>query len=99
MTSPSTLLWFRQDLRLQDNPALQAAAREGNILPVYILDDSNAGDWAMGAASRWWLHHSLTRLNAQLENRLAVLAGDPLEIIPALMNTHGIEVILSLIHI
>lgn len=91
MSKPTTLLWFRQDLRLQDNPALQAAARPGAVLPVYILDDSNSGDWAMGAASRWWLHNSLSRLSEQLNNRLIVLSGDPLKIIPQLMHAHGIE--------
>jgi len=48
------IVWFRQDLRVADNPALTAAADTGNpVLPVYILDDGNAGDWKMGAASRW----------------------------------------------
>jgi deoxyribodipyrimidine photo-lyase len=59
MTVPVAIHWFRQDLRLSDNPALTIAARQGNILPIYILDDDNAGEHAMGAASRWWLHHSL----------------------------------------
>ena len=52
--------WFRQDLRLSDNPSLSAAAANGAVLPVYILDDANAGDHRMCGASRWWLHHSLT---------------------------------------
>ena len=34
--------WFRQDLRLSDNPSLSAAAAKGAVLPVYILDDVNA---------------------------------------------------------
>jgi deoxyribodipyrimidine photo-lyase len=54
------VMWFRQDLRLADNPALQAACETGApILPVYILDDVNSGAWKMGAARRWWLHESL----------------------------------------
>lgn len=69
-------MWFRQDLRLRDNPALCAAAGIGPVLPVYILDDGNAGEWKMGAASRWWLHHSLRRLDQSLEGRLWVLQGD-----------------------
>jgi deoxyribodipyrimidine photo-lyase len=65
-----TLLWFRQDLRLQDNPALAAAsARGGAVLPVYILDDDGEGEWRPGAASRWWLHHSLAALDAALRER------------------------------
>jgi hypothetical protein len=76
----STLLWLRQDLRLEDNPALQAAvARGGPIVPVYILDE--AGEWgrAPGAASRWWLHQSLTAFDASLRargSRLVLASGD-----------------------
>ena len=52
IVTPS-ILWFRQDLRLQDNPALHAAlARGGPIVPVYILDDGAEGAWAMGGADR-----------------------------------------------
>ena len=46
------IVWFRQDLRLADNPALAAAADSGApVLPIYILDDDNAGDWAMADKS------------------------------------------------
>ena len=58
-----TILWLRHDLRLLDNPALTAAAqRKRPILPVYILDDETPGEWRIGGAGRWWLHHSLTSL-------------------------------------
>lgn len=54
------ILWFRQDLRLNDNPALDAAVRSGvAIVPLLIMDDETPGVWKPGAASRWWLHHSL----------------------------------------
>ena len=58
MTRSVSLYWFRQDLRLADNPALTAAAKAGAVLPVYILDDHHAGDHKMGGASRWWLHNA-----------------------------------------
>lgn len=74
--TPLTVMWFRQDLRLRDNPALCAAASSGTVLPVYILDDENAGAWKMGGASRWWLHHSLKRLDESLDGRLWILRGD-----------------------
>ncbi|HEX9954976.1 MAG TPA: deoxyribodipyrimidine photo-lyase [Allosphingosinicella sp.] len=61
-----TLVWFRQDLRLHDQPALVAAAAEGAVVPVYILDDESPGRWAIGGAQRWWLHHSLARLGEDL---------------------------------
>ena len=73
------LVWLRRDLRLQDNPALQAALDAGDTpLPIYIHDEPR-GHWPLGAASAWWLHHSLTSLKVSLQDRgsdLIVLAGD-----------------------
>ena len=58
----TTLVWFRSDLRVEDNPALAAAAAGGSVVPVFIHAPAEDGAWAPGAASRWWLHHSLTAL-------------------------------------
>ncbi len=73
------IVWFRHDLRLADNPALAAAVQTGlPILPVYILDDETSGVRAPGAASRWWLHHSLAALDADLRamgSRLVLRRG------------------------
>ena len=85
------LHWFRQDLRLADNPALRAAAADGEVLCVYVLDDHNAGDAALGGASRWWLHQSLVALDQSLGGALAVYAGDAREILPALVREHRID--------
>lgn len=60
-------------------------------MPVYILDDENAGDWKMGAASRWWLHHSLSSLNASLNGRMLFFGGDAKEILPALVRDIGAD--------
>jgi deoxyribodipyrimidine photo-lyase len=60
------LVWFRQDLRLHDNPALSAAVAAGTVIPVYILDDEGPGYRRMGAAQRWWLHHSLKALRKHI---------------------------------
>ena len=50
--STPVIVWFRQDLRLTDNPALHAAVQEGRpVMPIYILDDENAGEWQMGGQS------------------------------------------------
>jgi len=68
MTNPS-ILWFRRDLRLTDQAALITAAAEGPVIPVYILDDETPRHRAMGGASRWWLHHSLSALDAALRAR------------------------------
>jgi deoxyribodipyrimidine photo-lyase len=59
-------MWFRQDLRLADHPALSAAAAAGSVIPLYILDNETPKDWRWGAASRWWLHHSLEALHKQI---------------------------------
>ncbi len=93
MTDAPAIVWFRNDLRLSDNPALLAAAASARrILPVYILDDESAGDWAMGGASRWWLHHSLKALAADIEGlggRLVLREGDAAAIIPDLVRESG----------
>jgi deoxyribodipyrimidine photo-lyase len=68
MTAP-TLLWLRQDLRLADQPALAAAIHDGPVVPVYVLDDETPKHRKMGAASRWWLHHSLKALDAALREK------------------------------
>jgi deoxyribodipyrimidine photo-lyase len=63
----STLLWFRQDLRIADNPALEAALELAEpVVPVFIYAPEEDGLWPPGGASRWWLHHSLVRLNEAL---------------------------------
>ncbi|MEO5494261.1 MAG: deoxyribodipyrimidine photo-lyase [Sphingomonas sp.] len=65
MATPS-IVWFRQDLRLADQAALAAAVHDGPVVPVYILDDETPKHRKMGAASRWWLHHSLANLDRDL---------------------------------
>lgn len=69
MSSPS-IVWFRDDLRLADHPALLAAIdRGGPVLGLYVLDDESDGVRPLGGAARWWLHHSLTALAADLRER------------------------------
>ncbi len=64
------IYWFRQDLRLHDNPALNAAVDTGKpIIAVYILDQNNTNKWSLGSASQWWLHHSLLELSHALSQR------------------------------
>lgn len=85
------IFWFRRDLRIHDNPALYNAAKEGKVLPIYILDDRNAGDYQIGDASKVWLHHSLIALNQKLEGNLLIQKGDPLEIITRLAKSNEID--------
>lgn len=69
MTSPS-IVWFRDDLRLADNPALRAAIDRGEpVIALYVFDEESPGICAIGGAARWWLHHSLASLDERLRDR------------------------------
>ena len=88
------ILWFRQDLRLADNPALLAAAATRRpIVPVYIFEE--AGRWPPGAASRWWLHESLATLARALAGlgdggpRLVLRRGRALDVLSDLSAETG----------
>jgi deoxyribodipyrimidine photo-lyase len=87
------LLWLRRELRLTDNAALIAAMAAGRpVVPVFVLDDDSPGSWAPGGASRWWLHHSLACLGADLAARGAPLVlrrGRFADVIPALAAELG----------
>ncbi len=80
MSASTAIVWFRRDLRLADNPALDYARKHHeHIVPVFVWDPEAEGDWAPGGAARWWLHHSLTELAERLEkrgSRLIVARGD-----------------------
>ena len=82
--SQTTIAWFRQDLRIDDNPALIAAARRGaNVIPLYIRDPDGEGEWPPGAASRWWLHQSLLSLDRELRghgSRLIIRQGPSVQV-------------------
>jgi deoxyribodipyrimidine photo-lyase len=85
----TTVVWFRLDLRLADNPALRAAVhRGGPVIPVFIWSPEEDGRWQPGAASRWWLHQSLAQLDSSLRDRGARLIlrhGPALEMIQQLV--------------
>jgi deoxyribodipyrimidine photo-lyase len=87
------IVWFRQDLRLADNPALARAAETGEpVLCVYVLDDEIPGPWRLGGASRWWLHHSLQVLKADLAEiggTLILRRGCGGEVVAALADEIG----------
>lgn len=74
-----SIVWYHDDLRLADNPALSAALAESDeIVPVFIWAPEERAPWAPGAASRWWLHHSLSSLSEALRergNELSILRG------------------------
>ena len=62
-----TIVWFRADLRVADNPALFEASRGHKpVIGLYIFDDETPGEWGIGGAAKWWLHHSLVALEQSL---------------------------------
>lgn len=95
MTQKQTaIIWFRQDLRLHDNPALLHAVDNGyDILPVFILDDDNAGQWRRGAASKWWLYKSLQSLNASLDGHIVFRSGKAGDILADLIEQSGAKAV------
>ena len=93
MTNIKVIHWFRQDLRLSDNPSLHHASKNDHVLPVYILDNENSGDFSMGGASRFWLHHSLKSLNENLNNNLSLYQGDPLKTLLDIIDRNNISAV------
>lgn len=94
MDKPLALVWFRQDLRLQDNPALKYAFDNNyTIIPIYILDDDNAQEWQMGGASKWWLHKSLDSLSLSLNKTLSFFSGNSAQIIEKIVKEHNIQAV------
>lgn len=93
----TTIVWFRQDLRLEDHPALIAAVgRGGAVVPVYIWAPAEEGAWPPGAASRWWLHRSLASLDRDLRARgmrLILRQGPSLESLKGLIAATGADAV------
>lgn len=89
----TALVLFRRDLRLEDNPAWSAACAENEqLLPVYVHAPQEDGAWSPGAASRWWLHHSLSQLDASLRlagGGLHICQGDTLDALRELIRQTG----------
>jgi deoxyribodipyrimidine photo-lyase len=93
LTASPAIVWFRQDLRLTDHPALHAAAaRQGSVVPVYIWAPDEEGDWPPGAAARVWLHHSVSSLRTALQaigSDLLIYRGSSLDVLRRLANATG----------
>jgi len=89
----TAIVWFRRDLRLADNPALDdARAHHDRLVPLFVFDPDAELPWPPGAASRWWLHHSLSELNRRLcdrGSRLILALGDPLKTIERVSRATG----------
>lgn len=89
----AAIVWFRRDLRLRDHSALSAAAAHHDfIIPLFLYSPLEDGMWPAGAASRWWLHHSLTRLTEALSQHglaLVIRQGDAIENLREIIGATG----------
>jgi deoxyribodipyrimidine photo-lyase len=97
MSVKPSLVWLRDDLRVADNPALTAAVERGApVAVVYLLDEQSPDARALGGASKWWLHGSLTALAsdlADLGGSLTLRRGAAADIIPALVAEIGADAV------
>jgi deoxyribodipyrimidine photo-lyase len=89
------LVWFRQDLRIEDNPALAAALKTGRpLIPVYIYAPDEEAQWSAGGASRWWLHHALDALDGELQkygSGLVLRKGATLKNLQDICKSHEVS--------
>ena len=87
------IVWFRNDLRVSDNQALSEAVAAGRpVICLYIFDQLGVGAKPMGAAQRWWLHHSLLSLGARLATsgaRLILRRGAPSDVLDEILSASG----------
>lgn len=88
------LVWFRQDLRLGDNPAwFEACSVHQYVIPLYVYDKTNTH---LGGAQGWWLHHSLISLGQSLNQQglnLVLRQGDPVEILLSLIQEISVDAV------
>src|SRR5262245_46938784 len=96
MPESPAIVWFRHDLRAEDNPALvAAAARGGPVVPVFIWAPDEE-DWPDGGASRWWLHQSLASLQkdlGRLKSRIVIRRGPAAEVLGHLLRETGAKAV------
>ena len=94
-TDLPTIVWFRSDLRISDNPALCAASQKGPVIPLFIWSPDEE-DFAPGGASKWWLHHSLTKLEKSLDRiggKLILKTGTALEVLKSVLQKTGAQAV------
>ncbi|QKV17733.1 cryptochrome/photolyase family protein [Oricola thermophila] len=93
-TVAPAIVWFRNDLRVDDNRALLHAAESGcPVIPLFVLEDAH-DTLPLGGAQRWWLHQSLLSLSAKLDTLGAALVlrrGDPEEVLDEIIRSSGAD--------
>lgn len=91
---PTTVVWFRNSLRLADHAALTHAAERGAVVPVFVWAPDEEGDWPPGGAHRWWLHESLQALDDSLRrkgSRLVLRHGLSAEALKSVCEATGAD--------
>ena len=81
--------WFRNDLRLTDNPALHEASASDEVIPIYILTPEIMS--GLGQASKIWLHHSLYKLNESTGFKIAFYKGNPKEVLAEIIQVEKVQ--------
>ncbi|HEX6955165.1 MAG TPA: deoxyribodipyrimidine photo-lyase, partial [Agromyces sp.] len=93
MSAAPSIVWFRDDLRVGDHPALHAAVERGEpVVAVYVLDEESPGIRPLGGAAKWWLHHSLESLAGDLRDlgvKLVLRRGPAGRVIRSLVDETG----------
>ena len=89
----TTVVLFRDDLRVTDHPALHEAVSHGEpVVCLYVLDEESQGIRPLGGAAKWWLHHSLSSLAADLSDLgvpLTLRRGPAGEVVPGVVRETG----------
>lgn len=92
MSSGNIVFWFRNDLRLNDNPGLSQALESGRrVIPLFIYESNANGD-GLGGASKWWMHQSLCKLSESIEEfggELVLRSGDPASVLKSIIRETG----------
>ena len=89
----SAIVWFRQDLRLEDHyPLLMALATKRKLILVYVLEETK--HWAIGRAASWWLEESLKAFQQSIKDKgghLMIFHGDTEDVFKKLIKQHEVE--------
>lgn len=92
--SKKIIVWHYHDLRVEDNPALKEASEKGTVIPLFIQSPEEEQNWKSGAASNWFLHHSLKSLQEayrRLGTELVIRSGNTERILQDLCAAFSIE--------
>lgn len=97
MSEAPIIVWLRYDLRLDDHPAFyEAAQTKKPIIPLYIWAPDEELSWKPGAASQWWLHHSLRSLQQSIQtknNRLIIRQGNARDVLDQIIQETGADTV------